>query len=92
MVIINVKPTINKRLVVICALLGGVRGLGVMRGERRAIGKRIPRLIGTNEMQGGNFGTVAFICRGVPITRVRYVEKEETLVRTYTPLLGWYYR
>jgi hypothetical protein len=69
MMVIHIEPTINKQLVVIYVLIDRIRGLSVMNGERRAIGKHIPWLIRADEMQGGNFGTIVFISRGVPIMR-----------------------
>jgi len=63
MTIIDVKPSIDKRIIVINAL-DRIR-ITLPPRKRRAIGKGIPRLVWTNEVNGFNLGTITFICRGI---------------------------
>jgi hypothetical protein len=63
MAIVDVKPSIDKRVIVISAL----DRIRITLPPRKwcAIGERIPRFVWTNEVDGFNLGTVTLICRGI---------------------------
>jgi hypothetical protein len=64
MAIVDVKPSIDKRVIVISAL-DRISGAGLTTVKWGAISKRIPRLVRTNEVNGLDLGAITFICRGI---------------------------
>jgi hypothetical protein len=62
--IIDIKPSINKRVIIISAL-DRISRIGLTTGKWGAISKRIPGFVRTNEVNGLNLGAITFICRGI---------------------------
>lgn len=61
---IHIKPTIDKRIVVVSAL-NRIRRIHMTTGIWGAVRDRIPWFIWTNEVDSLYLGTVTFVCRGV---------------------------
>ena len=62
--IIDVKPTIDKRIIIVSAM-EGIRRIGLTTRIRGAIWDGIPGFVGANKVDGFNLGAIPFICRGV---------------------------